>query len=317
MDIYFYNLDFELVHILPSSSKDRGYISANAQIDFCDEGKFEVLYYDEELRKLLKLHPEGLLIKWGKFQGFLSDWQNREKESRIFGMHLNGILHKIAIPILEEESANAVAIAKKIIDLYDWVEWIGVDKNLFKEITFSTDKYSPGDEVIKKLCSAADCGYKVFMKNKKLYFELIPKRDNPLILSEGNLNAYEFQEDFDLKTAASGGWYKLEQPETDGNKQDPVWTFTGTENGVKGQIVILSSTTEAAANDELAALKISHSMQCKTRNVELDKDYMLGDILRISYENTVQRNLVKNIKLWYEKCSYHEEPIFEGADLNE
>ena len=90
MDIFIYDFEFNCIHIIPNSSIDTGYISANAEIDFCGDGSFEIVYRDEVFRKLLKIYPDGLFIKWGLFEGIITDWQNKKSECRIFGTHLNG-----------------------------------------------------------------------------------------------------------------------------------------------------------------------------------------------------------------------------------
>lgn len=313
MDIFFYDLDFKRVHILPSSSIDRGYISANAQIDFAGDGKCEILYHDEELRKELKNYPDGLLISWGRFQGILTDWQNQIKDKRLFGMHLNGVLHKEVIPIQSESTENVAVIAKRLIDeYYPWIAW-KAPSGEFNDVTFATDTYKYGNEVFKELCALGKCGYRLFFENRTIYFELIPIVKEPLILSEGNLNAYEFQEDYNMKTAGYSGWYEKEVE--DG---DSVWTFiAGEKSGLQGQTVILSSKTAEAAAEELKNKTATYNVQCKTRNIEYCTDYKLGDSVRVTIDNTVSRKIITSIKLWHEGSSFHEEPVLsdEGDEL--
>ncbi|MBQ8765590.1 MAG: hypothetical protein IJZ16_02190, partial [Clostridia bacterium] len=291
MDVYFYDLDFNLIHILPSSSIDRGYISANVQIDFAGNGKCEILYYDEELRALLKQYPDGMLIQWGKFQGILTDWQKQVKDRRIFGTHLNGVLHKEVIPTQAETTETADAIAQRLItQYYPWLIW-KEPTGSFNSITFSTDTYKHGDEVFKSLCTLGNCGYRIYIENKIMYFELLPVVEKSLILSEGNLNAYDFQEDFNNKTAGYSGWYQNEES---------VWTFIeGEKTGLKGQTVILSAKTAEAAAEELKNKTVTYNMQCKTRNIEYTEDYNLGDNVRVTTDGMVRRKIITNVKLWH------------------
>ncbi|MBQ7975411.1 MAG: hypothetical protein IJ300_06965 [Clostridia bacterium] len=310
MDIYFYDLDFNLIHILPNSSIDIGYISANTQIDFAGDGKFEILYHDEELRLLIKQYPDGMIIKWGKFEGILTDWQTQRKDRRIFGTHLNGVLHKEVIPTQAETTETVDVIAKRIItEYYPWLTWKEQSYGEFESITFGTDTYKYGNEVFKELCSLGKCGYRIYVEDKTLCFGLLPIVKNPLILSEGNRNAYEFQEDFDNKTSGCSGWYQNEES---------VWTYIeGEKTGLKGQTVILSSKTAEAAAEELKNKTVTYNTQCKTRNIEYAEDYILGDSVRVDTDGMVSRKIITNVKLWHEGASYHEEPVLsnEGDEL--
>lgn len=313
MDIFFYDLNFNRIHIMPSSSIDRGYISTNVQIDFSGDGSFEILYYDEELRSMLKQYSDGMFVFWGKFQGILTDWQTQRKGRRLFGTHLNGLLHKEVIPTQSETTESVNVTAKRLItNYYPWLTW-KEPTGSFSSVTFSTDTYKYGNEVFKELCSLGKCGYRIFAENKTLYFELLPIVKNPLILSEGNLNAYEFQEDFDNKTAGYSGWY---EKEVEGS--NPVWTFIeGEKTGLHSQTVILSARTAEAAAEELKSKTAKYNIQCKTRNIEYGTDYKLGDNVRITTDGKVSYKLITSVKLWHEGAAYHEEPVLsnEGDEL--
>ena len=94
MDILFYTLDFSEQFILPPYSKTIGYISMNTAIELCGNGSFELVFFNEDLEEFAKAHPEGLYVIWGDFQGYMTDWQFKEKEKRLFGSHLNSVIHK-------------------------------------------------------------------------------------------------------------------------------------------------------------------------------------------------------------------------------
>ncbi len=322
MDILFYNFELENVYMIPSSSLNAGYISCNTTQDFNGDGSFEILYYDLQLKKLIKQYPDGLLIKWGKFDGIVTDYQCKQNEWRIYGTHLNGILHKEVIPNTDGEiSGNLKTLVKNvIITHYPWLTWVEPSA-IFEDVTFCRNDYKAGNDFIKDLVSRGHSGYRIYIdtQNKQLKFELLQSKNNTLMLSEANLNAYKFQEDYNSKTTAYGGWYKQEQPNDEsGNRVEPIWTYISLNNakiGLYKQDVILKATTAAEASAELAEYTATHTITCSTRNVKYGIDYVLGDKVRVLFDDICVQKTVTAIKSWHEGTEYNEEPVL--GDLEE
>ena len=85
MDVTFETLDFSDKMILPASSKNNGYISMNADIEFCGEGSFELVFRDDEVEDFIrKYRDDGLLLTWGDFQGYFTDYQFKNGKKSIF-----------------------------------------------------------------------------------------------------------------------------------------------------------------------------------------------------------------------------------------
>lgn len=314
MDIYFYDFELNCIYVLPASSKAKGYISANAQQDFNGDGSFEIVFYDKELRNIIKNYPDGLIIKWGIFEGLITDRQFKGTQWRIFGIHLNGILHKSVIPGADEElTGNLKTLVRNKINTYfSWLIWTEPEEN-FPDVTFLRKDYVYGNNYIQDLISRGQAGYRIYIKDKKLCFQLLKSNDNPLMLSTANLNAYDFQEDYNGKNIAYGGWYKQEQPaDTDGNNVDPVWTYISadsTKTGLFMQDVILNATTEAEAAEELREYKAEHTLACTTRNISYGTDYRLGDKVRVFNGGICVQKTVMSIKIWHEENTFNEQPI--------
>ena len=74
MDINFYDFNLNKIHILPTSSQSIGYVSMNAKIEFNDNGSLQISFWDDDLQKKLTQHPEGLIVKWGIFEGFTTGY---------------------------------------------------------------------------------------------------------------------------------------------------------------------------------------------------------------------------------------------------
>lgn len=310
MDVTLFALDFSDKIILPQSSETIGYISMNAKIEFCGSGSCELVFISKEVEEFARAHPEGFFLFWGKFQGYITDWQFKNGENRLFGSHLNSLLYKEAFAPQNITSAN---VASKINSLVGDISWLEVIKTsgTFPSTAYKTDKYINADKFTQDYLSKVGMGYEIFVENRKLFFKALKSNNNSLLLSKNNLNVYEVQEDFSNKNIAFRGWYKKTE-EDDGTKLDePVWKLIvrGTEKqGIFSQTVILSASSPQSAKDELKKYKNKYTIGCKTRNISYLEDYKLGDIVRFQNNNTTVKKVISAVELWFEGNSYHEEP---------
>ena len=250
-DIVFYNLDFEKVYILPASSRETGYVSMTYRIDFADSGTFQLSFWDAELEALIRQSTEGLLLEYGAFQGFLTDYQFKDTEKKAFGMHLNGLLYKEVLPAVAQTTGTLEELAYALIENnYTWL-LTAAEVGGFPQATLETDTYKNGNDVINELVQRYNCGYTISFDSaaKTLTFKLLKSEMNPLMLSENNLNAYGFQEDYDIKDAAFGGWYEEEQEDA-----DPIWKYitTAEKTGIRRQNIVLSAKQADEALEELS-----------------------------------------------------------------
>ena len=309
MDVLLWSLDFSDKVVLPPTSKSIGYVSMNAKIEFCGSGSCELVFCSSDVEEFARAHPEGFFIFWGKFQGYITDWQFKKGGNRLFGSHLNSIIYKAVIP--PQDIKNVVV--DEINSLIDTnIPWINVVEftGTVKRIDFKKDGYTNADKFVQEYLKKVGLGYSVYIEDRKLYFKVLNSEENPLLLSPNNLNVYEIQEDFSNKKVAYRGWYKKTE-EDDGTKLDePVWKSVSTDikSGIYGQDVVLSASSPKAAEDELAKYENEHTITCKTRNVSYMEDYELGDIVRLQKEKITTYKQISAVELWHEGNSYHEEP---------
>lgn len=311
MDIVFWTLDFSDKFVLPATSKTVGYTSMNAKIEFCGSGSCELEFYCKELEDFVRAHPEGFFIVWGKFQGYITDWQFKEKGKHLYGSHLNSIIHKAVFPPQNITSSKAATKVNSLISAN--IPWLTVvsKTDTSEKVPFCKEKYTSADSFVQEYLEQAGLGYRVFIKDKALYFEVLFPEENPLMLSYNNLNIYEMQEDFSNKKRAFGGWYKKTQ-ENDGTKlETPEWKYitTQTKTGIYKQDIVLSASSPQEAKDELLTYQDEYTIDCKTRNVELNTDYQIGDIIRLQKDGGTMKKQVSAVELWLEGSAYHEEPI--------
>lgn len=318
-DIRFYDFDFNLLHILPPFSVDNGYISINVQQDFNDCGALECIFVDDELKEVIETYKDNIIVTWKEFQGFITSYR-WDGQYRITGMHLNGLLHRAVIPnTITELTGDVETIARSAVSSN--IPWLtlGETCSFENEVKYNTDKYLPADEYIQKLLILDNAGYqiKADVKNKVFIFEMLKSKENILMLSESNLNAYDFEITYINKECAYGGWYEQEQPDdSDGNKVDPVWTYTtlnGSKDGIYKIDTVLSAKTENEALNELKQKKSKFEILLKTKNITFNKDYKIGDILRVQKNGITTKKLVSGVSLWKE-TSYGEQPILTEVE---
>ncbi len=312
-DVYFYDFELNKVYELPAFGVDKGYISVNATMEFCDSGSVEIVFIDEKLKALVKEYEDNLIIVWRDFQGFLTG-HIFEDTCRLFGMSLNGLLHRIVIPkTVTTLSGDVETLARSAISANaDWLT-LGSQKGFLNQVKYSTDKYKTADVYITELLKLDNAGYKVSadVLNKQFVFEVLKSEETELLLSTNNLNAYAFSESYSNKPKAFGGWYEQEQ--SDG---EPVWTYISLDNtlsGINKIDTILSAKNEDEALQELASLKAELTIDLKTRKITHGTDYHIGDIVRVQNNDTATKKRITGINMSKEN-GYIENPILSEVE---
>lgn len=312
MDVIFYDLDFKKVFILPPSSRNVGFKSMDTKTEFNGEGSFELEFWSDELESIIRSHPDGLLVRFGEFEGITTDYQFSEKQRKIFGSHLNGLLnYEVFSPVAESsQKRDPERIVESLIAESKILTYVKTSEK-FTYIDFKCDNYQSGYKTIQSICKTAKCGFKVYAnwQEKKFYFILLKSRTNKLMLSEKNLNAYQIKENFDSKSLAYGGWWK------DENKS---WHYIdGGRHGVKIRDTVLKSTSKVEAENELKEKKADYKLTAKTRNIEFGKDYLIGDILRIKHGSITDYLRVESVDIWQEGVEIGQEPTLKDYEEDE
>lgn len=317
MDIRFYDFEFKLLKILPNYTAsqstvnyDIGYISCNTTTDFNGSGSFEIVFCDPELMNIVEEYKDNLLITWGDFQGILTGYQWDDGKNTLFGMHVNSLLSRRIIPLTDTKlEGNVGKLAYDLIDTYyDFLT--PVENTEFTEIKeYTTEAYKSGDTVVQNILALDNAGYKITADfvNKQYAFEIIKSKENSIMLSENNLNAYQFKESYDNKARVTGGWYKYKPSE----ETDQVWAYYNSDAEKQGIYKIettLSSNSEDKAKSELAEKLPFTQLTCQTRNIKYGVDYQLGDVVRCQSGSTTRRKQITSVNVWYE-TENGEQPI--------
>lgn len=304
MDIKFYDFEFNLLAILPrASGKGTGYTFLNYKVEFLGHGSFEITYISQKIDEIVEKHKDGLFIVLDDFQGYLTGFRFQGDKHKLYGKHLNGLVSRRLIPPQTITSETEFeSYAKGIIG--DYYDFLTVSKNsvgITNPITHETTDYVPGDEFLQALFEKVGAGYNITgdFVNKKLIFNILAKRQSPLMLSESNLNAYDFDITYDNKEVATCGKYSMVHPDTVDEDTGETISHENTiedvddntdATGIYKIETWLSAETASEADAELKAKKPMFDIAASTRRIRWNYDYQIGDIVRIQKNGkTVQK----------------------------
>lgn len=307
-DIFFYDFAFNLIYILPAYAAAGGYISVNCDKDFNGNGSLEIVFYDEELKRIIKGNPTEIFLKWGSFEGFITSYEFSEQQHRIMGMALNGLIHRAVIPTVLSVTNTVENIARGIIT--NNIPWLTLaDRVGFtRNVTYSTDTYKPCDELFQDLFDTDGGGYEITadIKNKAFVFNAKKIKQNELILSAGNLNAYNFVSDFNGKEIAYNGWYK---------DSSDIWhkLTEQSKSGIYDISCVLSADNNADALKELKAKKAEKGITADIKSLKYGVDYEVGDIVRLQNDGTTQTKLISSVNI-HQDDGYGATPTFKDLE---
>ena len=303
-DIYFYDLDFNLLYILPNFGVDRGYISVNTKEEFNGSGSVEIVFIDDELKAIVRQYRDDLMVVWKDFRGFITSYQFN-KQCRLTGMSLNGLLHRSVIPqTVTELTGDVETLARSALANVPWLT-LGEITGFTNIVKYSTDTYLTADTYIQELLVKDGAGYDIAadFENKNFIFTVLKAAENPLVISEGNLNAYNPVETYINKELAYGGWYKDSEEE---------WHYLNPDEktGIYKIDTVLSSETEEEALEELKDFKAKSELTVETKTLKHGEDYKLGDIVRVQHDGLTVQKKITAFEMWADKGS-GEQPILE------
>lgn len=309
-DIYFYDLNFNLLRILPSTR----YKSIIAQQDYCGTGSLDIIFFDSETGDILEDNIDnGILVIWRKFQGIITSFLRDDDKYRAVGEHLNGIVRRITTQTREYtgttsmwEVLNRGLILNHPSATGNIIRWLSVKDNadITDKIKYNFDKRLPGDEYVKTALDLIKGGYNVTadFKQQKYYLYYFKHTENNLVLSKNNLNVSSLSITCNNKDKIDGGWYL---DKSSGNWHHlPQYNYTA---NVTYRDTVLSATNESDAKAELAKLRQKYEITLTTKNLDYGTDYKIGDIVRLQDRGKTFKMVINSVKMW-EENGYGEEP---------
>lgn len=278
MDIRFYDLDFNLLRILPQYSRECGYSSCVVDVQLNGQGSFEVVFNDDILVRMFKSITEPMLTLWNGIWGYIPSFSFKDNEKRIIGTTLNGIAKRVVVQPCEYSQKTVGYIARDIVKdaIRNGAKWLqlGNEMGIDTIIDYKLETPKTMDEVLIDLIGYSDGGWRMYAENKKIVFECIKSEMISLEISENNLNAYDVEMTRNLNDVANIGYYK--------DESDDTWKSVGSAlSGIHNSAAVLTSTTARAARKELALLTGKNNITPSVKSLQYGTDYNIGNIVRV------------------------------------
>lgn len=291
MDIRFLNASHEILRI------ENKFISSNWQIKFNDYGDYLGEFgKNEKLFKLLRDNDFVYLEQDGK-QAIITGLEFQDN-LKVYGRSLNYILEKMK-PIIPKvwTNINIETIAREIAtEAFSYVAdfELGTLKGIAELTTFEVEDIETPLESLKRLLGNT-YGFNVYVENKKWKFELLTSQTKNLVLSESMKNATEiiYTENVDEYASNALIFNETTQIYDDivGEVKTGIKKWYGEEPQKKEKLIEL-----------------------ETRKIKYNKDYVLGDILRVKKDNDEYSKIITEVIFWYETNNIGEKPILSEVN---
>ncbi len=302
-DIYLYDFEFNLLCV------EKHCISSYWSENYDDLGSFEAVFpLNSSAIETIMNHRYVIAVQ-GVNQAIVTG-KIISKKGTIYGKSLNWILTKRLINP-NTFSKDAYENAKDIInEAFSDVENFEVkNHDSIGEKEFTLSKRTNALEAIKKCLNEVGMGHRISINfpEKKWVFEIISKSETQIVMSEDTKNAYNVEYAEDIQNLFTDGIYTDEDDESH--------DITSEMEGIYKWTCDLSSKTEEDAKFELTDKKINTQSRAMTREFEYQKDFKLGDKVKIRKTNGNWENLIDayiyGVNIWYDADIYGCEPIFK------
>lgn len=314
--IRLYDFEFNLLHIEPRC------ISTRWTLYFNDVGTLEAHFLpDEEIVRLILEKKYLVIEEKGKF-AIITGYVMQENFT-VYGRTCNWLLSKRAVNKFDKITGTADSITRGIVntafaDVDNFA--LGNPLEITETIEFSKDSSALASDVVTECLKLQNCGHRLEfdVENKRWLYCNIQSRQNNLILSAANKNAYGIEFSYDLLDLADCGYYEKKVKNTDSDSETAVTTYLSDENtktGIYRWEAILTGSEESEAENNLKSKAAKDEVTLSTRNVKYGDDYALGDILRVQIiKNGLRSNVkkrVSGVEIVHRSGSCSEQPIFE------
>lgn len=328
-DIRIYNFDFNLLCIENKTISSNWYLKNNGI------GNFEMHFsLESEVCECVKenfdMNNNKLVVfVQGSKQGILTGFRIKE-DLAVFGKTCNFLLSKRMVPKFstsnldirkDVESIARYCVENAFSDVDNFVpgDIVGFDEKYINGTHFWRNVYNPVEDVVSDLMTIGGGGHNVVfdIKNARWVYNTTKNRENHIMISVQMKNAYGIENTEMIGDYCSCGWYERQQTLVDGVRPDPVWTYITKDekSGIYRWEGKLNGFYESEAVKDLENKKITENTELSLRKIYYEKDFNLGDIVRLQYkfgthQKTVQK-LIDGIYLSYENNNISEKPVFK------
>lgn len=313
--IRLYDFEFNLLHIAPRC------ISTRWTIHFNDIGTLEAHFVpgDEAVKYILDRRYIVIEEK-GKF-AVVTGYMLGE-DFAVFGRTCNWLLKKRILHEKKAVSAGADEITRSLVstafnDTSALV--LGDALDITETVDFTAEANTSLFDAVRECLSLQKCGHSLDfdVKSKQWVYSNFQRRNNDIVFSAANKNAYDIQLENDLLDFADCGYYEKKTVDSEGaeNVQTTYFSDDKTQSGIYRWEAVLDGEDENAAAVSLKTKTIKDEVSFGTRNVKFGVDYQLGDVVRVQVIKGGLRldtkKVIAGIKILRKSGAASEEPIFE------
>lgn len=287
-DIRYYDLNFNLLHTEPH------YSSLNYTEKLNGVGSLEI-----HLPPKSFVPPLPFAAASGTFCGIVTGLRCTEKETALHGRSMNFLLTRRICPQtnITEGGGNAVMLTLVNTYLSDFAEF-SAGEDFTPAPVQTADSPQTLEDVIAALCEGGGHRLVFDIPQKKFRLCFVPRRANPVIISESRGNAAAVSETLNLADFANFAKFS-----------DSVLTTSDAAGAYRWETSV-SADSEDAAQRELEKKQARTEISVTLKNLEYGKDYFLGDVLTVIRGGVSYNMLLDEISVDIDSGGIRCEPHF-------
>ncbi len=206
MDVRFYDMNFNLVHIEPA------FKSVNWEIRFNKTGTFEMFVTHTSGLVTVAFENRYLIAVQGEKQAIITTKRFEEQCLVLYGRTLNFLLSKrVVFPFSAAffENRDGIAVVKTLVEQYFPEAEFESEVESVGECDLSTDTPQELSKTVIDILEKYGLGHSLYFDaaNKKWIFRVIRGEERGLFFSEALLNMYSYEREESLIDYVDGGYY--------------------------------------------------------------------------------------------------------------
>lgn len=275
---------------------------------FFDVGSFELKLINNPLKP-------GDIISCGQHSGIVLKILEDENSTSVYGYDLCGLLKQRYIWGKTEYSGSAENIVKSIaIEVLNTgtrtIDGLYIESILNPSggLVENVEKICAADAV-KKVCTNNNIGYDVVFTETGMTFKTLAARDKTkeIVFSSARHNIESIEYERDESTASNVVYYGEKQPESELVLQKTF--FNGAE-----PCGIMRKESGTTSDDYVNFLKEHEPIETisgsANEKLHFGSDYILGDIVTVSYNDLCVEKQITEVQFVYEKSGNRVIPTF-------
>lgn len=320
-DLYFYDFNFNILHILPKSK------AVNYSLYYNKIGTAEI--HMELSGKILKLLKEyEMFAVQGSVQWMVTGYKVNRYEIIIFGRTLNYLFSRRAVLPFATVNTDPESLVRQLVrdaymtdkssitlkdgrvipvadadgnnytlkkqDNFMLADKVGEE---FKASTYRRDTGQALSDCVSDYLDCIRCGHDITadIKNKQWVFKIFKGDNHEMLLSEQNRNCTDTEKTVEKQDYYNCGFFEKTSSDEGSEGEDPEvdsdvasdWFFvpgTGTNTDIPllRFEAVLSGTTNSEAKQSFATKKVKENVTITLKKLKFGKDYRLGDRFRVN-----------------------------------